>query len=107
MANNTTAIEVTASAVSDNSHAVRGLTEEVQETFDALWPRLTGAERDASNAQDSADDAMSLADEAYTRAEDIEQDVGICLYVQEIGVRYTYWSHVSFGGQEYMYRCER
>ena len=107
VASNTTAIEVAASDASDNSQTIRDLTGEVQEAFDALWPRLTGVERDASDAQDSADDAMTLADEAYNRAEGIEQDLGICLYVQEIGVRYTYWSNVTFGGQEYMYRCER
>ena len=107
VASNTNAVDVSASDASDNSRAIRDLTEELQETFDALWPRLAGAERDASDAQDIADDAVSLADEAYSPAEGIEQDLGICLYVQEIGVRYSYWSNITFGGQEYMYRCER
>lgn len=100
--------------VSENTEGLQDHAEEVDElaasateAFNLVWPRFSDIEADLSDIRTVALNAQSVAEDAYARAEEIEVDLGVCLYVQEIGVRYTYWSSIAFGGQEYMYRCER
>lgn len=86
--------------------SVDDLASTLGEAFAVIGTRLATIERDANAAMTMADGAQAAAEEAYSRADEIEENLGICLYAQESEFRYTYWSGIALFGNEYMYRCE-